>query len=96
MNRTTFMNQKKISGYLTKMVYGHGGSVRENNGKRNCCQFGDLKPYRGLGADYWKDHLPVFCVHCGQIWIDVKKMGLSGSMETNMERVDIAEAKHCY
>ncbi len=63
--------------------------------ERECCQHQDLKPYRGLvnegkpGSIIPKAHRPVFCIHCGQIWIHTREMGPAGSMDPSMEKIEI-------
>ena len=63
--------------------------------ERQCCEHQDFKPYKGLvdetkeGYIMIKTHKPVFCKHCGQVWIHTREMGLAGSMDTSMEKVAI-------
>lgn len=36
--------------------------------ERDCCQFADLKPYKGQVEKGSKERSRKFCVHCGQQW----------------------------
>ncbi len=61
--------------------------------ERECCdeRKGDLKQYRGdpkSTTSLARDKM-LFCVHCGQIWIEDRRMDAAGSSETYFRKVGL-------
>lgn len=70
--------------------------------ERECCdeRKGDLKPYRGKGFAVIKDRdaepeyvdpessykPPMFCGHCGQMWVWDRRMDAAGGTESYLRR----------
>ena len=57
--------------------------------ERECCQQKDMRPYRGKLSPLLKVNKPLFCVHCGQVWIHVSQMDPAGGTETVLEALEI-------
>ena len=50
--------------------------------ERECCRGNnDLKPYKGRSEDIQEREKPMFCKHCGQVWICTRQMDAAGDME---------------
>ena len=62
--------------------------IIEETIKRPCCNPAvDLKLYRGkkkLDRDKFE-----FCIHCGQIWYHGRTMGPAGSMEPELQAIEL-------
>lgn len=55
--------------------------------ERQCCDFQkDLKAYKGIPSKGLKNFMvysPLFCIHCGQIWVNYR---CTGEMDSGYEK----------
>lgn len=56
--------------------------------ERDCCNYSDLKTYKGIGYNKNARYSVLFCPHCGQIWHYIRK---PGEMDYGYEKADISK-----
>ncbi len=58
--------------------------------ERECCdeRKGDLQPYMGA-AEFDGKRAFFFCIHCGQVWVEDRRMDAAGGSETYLRKIRV-------